>query len=467
MPKKRSGVRGEVQILPLDSVVPNTWNPNEMDPETRASLRAGLKSDGWIASQALLVWGVDAAGDTQNVIIDGEHRWLVARELKMKLGPMVRLDGLTQAEAKALTLKMQKRGRYNRDKVSELVRELAEGLEAKTVALDLGFKVDEVEAMLAAVEPVHVPDEDDTPTHSPDGTDEPAEAPTPKPTAIEALLSRHPVQASDEPTDDVAGVLAGTRRWAMVHGEALAFLQGLPDGCADAFITDPPYSSGGAFKGDRTQLTSAKYVQNGTQVKRPDFAGDTRDQRSFLKWATLWLEEGLRVVRPGSPIMLFTDWRQLPTMVDAMQSGGWVWRGIAPWNKTWGCRPTMGRFAAQCEYVVWGSAGPMPFDRDVPPLPGFYEAMVNPNAKFHQTGKPTKIMAEMSRIVRPDGVVLDIFAGSASTGLGCLAEGRRFIGVEKTADNFAIARARLLEGPDVAIADETPAAENDGAQAVA
>jgi len=56
-----------------------------------------------------------------------------------------------------------------------------------------------------------------------------------------------------------------------------------------ALITDPPYSSGGQFRGDRTRSTVEKYVQSGTMAYRPEFAGDNRDQRSFLIWAGLWM----------------------------------------------------------------------------------------------------------------------------------------------------------------------------------
>jgi hypothetical protein len=70
-------------------------------------------------------------------------------------------------------------------------------------------------------------------------------------------------------------------RWTLHHGEALAILKSMPDASVDAVITDPPYSSGGFTRGDRTASTTAKYTLTGTQIERPAFAGDNRDQRSF------------------------------------------------------------------------------------------------------------------------------------------------------------------------------------------
>jgi DNA modification methylase len=125
-------------------------------------------------------------------------------------------------------------------------------------------------------------------------------------------------------------VIEGRARWCVVEGEALELLASLPGGCADAIVTDPPYSSGGAFRGDRTKSTDAKYTQTEQQGRRPDFAGDTRDQRSWAYWCALWLSECLRLAKPDARLVAFSDWRQLPTLTDAVQAGGWVWRGIVP-----------------------------------------------------------------------------------------------------------------------------------------
>lgn len=125
----------------------------------------------------------------------------------------------------------------------------------------------------------------------------------------------------------------------LYRGDSLALLRELPDESVDAVITDPPYSSGGLHRSDRNKSTGDKYVQSGTQVQRPDFQGDHRDQRSYLAWCSLWLAECLRIVKPGRPALVFTDWRQLPTTCDALQAGGFVWRGVVAWDKGGGRAP--------------------------------------------------------------------------------------------------------------------------------
>lgn len=232
-------------------------------------------------------------------------------------------------------------------------------------------------------------------------------------------------------------------RWRLEQGEALRLLRDMPDASVDAVITDPPYSSGGAFRGDRTGSTTTKYVNSDVKLERPDFSGDTRDQRSFGYWSALWLSECLRVAKPGAPICVFTDWRQLPTTTDAVQAGGWIWRGLVAWDKTEGARPSMGRFSSQCEYVVWGSNGPMPNDRGVGCLPGFVRAYPNPSEEHHIAGKPLEVMMALVRVCEPGGLILDPFAGSASTGVAAMRLGYRFVGFELTDAYTAIARERL------------------------
>ncbi len=237
----------------------------------------------------------------------------------------------------------------------------------------------------------------------------------------------------------------GSERWVLHHGEALAVLRSLPDACIDAVVTDPPYSSGGFTRGDRAGTTTAKYTLNATQVERPEFAGDNRDQRSFGYWCALWLSECLRVAKPGAPICVFSDWRQLPTTTDVLQAGGFVWRGLVVWDKTEACRPAMGRFAAQCEYIVWGTAGPSQDREDVGCLSGLIHEPVRVADKHHITGKPTAVMQQLVRVCPPDGIVLDPFAGSGTTGVAALLEGRRFVGIEIAGEYATIARERLQE----------------------
>jgi hypothetical protein len=62
----------------------------------------------------------------------------------------------------------------------------------------------------------------------------------------------------------------------------------------------------------------------------------------------------------------------------------------------------------------------------------------------HPTVKPTDLMRYLCRLVTPlNGVVLDPFMGSGSTGKAAALEGFSFIGIEREAEYVAIAQARI------------------------
>lgn len=235
-------------------------------------------------------------------------------------------------------------------------------------------------------------------------------------------------------------------RWKIFHGDTLLLLPELEADTFDAVITDPPYSSGGQFRGDRTALTKTKYT---TEIDYGDFYGDTRDSRGFLAWASLWLAECWRVTRAGGVIATFIDWRMLPTMTDAVQAGGWTWRGVVPWRKM-SCRRMTGRFPHECEYVVWGSKGGLDEDRGVDAnLPGFVQHLpVHHLSRTHLTEKPVEVMQQINRITIPGAHILDPFAGAGSTGVAAILDGRSFTGIELSAEYARMAGERIRAEED-------------------
>jgi site-specific DNA-methyltransferase (adenine-specific) len=71
-------------------------------------------------------------------------------------------------------------------------------------------------------------------------------------------------------------------------------------------------------------------------------------------------------------------------------------------------------------------------------------AKANPVANVHPTVKPIELMRWIVRLITPcDGLVLDPFAGSATTGAAAVLEGARFLGIEREAEYIPIARARV------------------------
>jgi len=231
----------------------------------------------------------------------------------------------------------------------------------------------------------------------------------------------------------------------VIEGDCLDVLRHLPAGCVDAVITDPPYSSGGMFRGDRTASTITKYVQTSAQVVRTDFGGDSRDQRSFLAWSSLWLSACLEATKPGGVICCFIDWRQLPVMTDSVQAGGWTWRNLATWWKP-GVRMQRGRFSGSAEYIVYGTNGANDSDGECSPQNVFSCQPVTGDDKEHIAEKPVPVVKWAMSVAAPEGLILDPFGGSGTTALAAIDTGRRAILIERDPFYADLCRRRVAEG---------------------
>jgi site-specific DNA-methyltransferase (adenine-specific) len=86
-----------------------------------------------------------------------------------------------------------------------------------------------------------------------------------------------------------------------------------------------------------------------------------------------------------------------------------------------------------------------PFERDSPSdnferMGSLSQARTN----YHPTVKPIALMRWLCRLITPpNGIVLDPFTGSGSTGAAAMLEGFNFVGIEQDAEYLEIARRRI------------------------
>ncbi|MEO1715771.1 MAG: site-specific DNA-methyltransferase [Planctomycetota bacterium] len=220
--------------------------------------------------------------------------------------------------------------------------------------------------------------------------------------------------------------------WQVYQGDALVVLPQLVAAGlqVDLVLTDPPYSSGGAFRADRSVDPRKKYLQTGSSNRYlPTFGGDNRDQRSQERWLSWVLARCLELAAPGCAVAVFSDWRQVAVTLDSLQIGGWVYRGLLPWIKR-NARPQPGRPRQSAEFVAWGSAGPFRYAGD--PLAGYtIEQPPSSQRRDHVTEKPARVLEWLVGLASPGGVVLDPFAGSGSTGEAAIRSGRNAVLIER------------------------------------
>ena len=69
---------------------------------------------------------------------------------------------------------------------------------------------------------------------------------------------------------------------------------------------------------------------------------------------------------------------------------------------------------------------------------------IGSNKNFHPTVKPVALMEYLIKMVTPtNGIVLDPFMGSGSTGVACVLNDFEFVGIDLEKDYCEIARARI------------------------
>lgn len=228
-------------------------------------------------------------------------------------------------------------------------------------------------------------------------------------------------------------------------GDVLEVLPLVERQSIDLVLTDPPYCSGGPTLEARQTDPSVKYQNTGTQKAYPPFIGDHLDQRAYVNWCAEWGRWSKQLMKPGALHVQFTDWRQLPATVDAVQRAGFLWRGIATWDKTEQARPVVGGFRSQGEFLVWASNGPTKRSRGVGCLPGVFREPINRREKCHVTGKPTALMLQLVEACPREGLVADWFAGSGTTAVAAVLTNRHFVGCEASPEYFDIACRRISE----------------------
>ena len=173
-------------------------------------------------------------------------------------------------------------------------------------------------------------------------------------------------------------------------------------------ITDPPYASGGTKQNERNRTTNQKYSSMKAENALPDFDGDNKDQRSWTHWMAEWLYDARKACKVGAPICLFIDWRQYPSITDALL----------------------------------GSNGPMPINRPGSCLPGVFR-YGNPQNRIHVTEKPLQLMKDVIQICEPGGRILDPFAGAGTTILAAVEEGYETVGIEVTDAYYKLGSDRV------------------------
>ena len=109
-----------VKKVSIDKITPNTWNPKPVDPPEMEYIKKSLQQNGYATPILVRKKGKDYE------IIDGQHRFLAAKELGYKELYIYDAGEVSDEEAKAMTIWMQTQVAFSEEELAPLVMELSD-----------------------------------------------------------------------------------------------------------------------------------------------------------------------------------------------------------------------------------------------------------------------------------------------------------------------------------------------------
>jgi len=120
-------IAGDIEVVKTSKVEPNDWNFNQVSTLVYKKLKKAIQRYGFL--NPVVVYR--PPGAKKLVIVDGEHRWLAAKELGLKEIRVLRLHELPDNDAKVLSVALNEiKGKANNDQLFTLLGEMrADGVD--------------------------------------------------------------------------------------------------------------------------------------------------------------------------------------------------------------------------------------------------------------------------------------------------------------------------------------------------
>ena len=213
-------------------------------------------------------------------------------------------------------------------------------------------------------------------------------------------------------------------------------LEILPTLAVDHVIGDPPYED---------ELHAGAKEQRIIRADGRKMHGDlgfsgVNASRSHIAVAAVAASSGW--------VILFTLAEGVRAWRDELQAAGAKWDTTCFWIKPDasprfnGQGPARG---AECFVTCWAGTGYRKWNGGG--KRGVYTHCVNTGRQGeHPTEKPVPLMMEIVQdFTQPGQLICDPFMGSGTTGVACVALGRRFVGIEQNERWFDLSRRRIEE----------------------
>ena len=284
----------------------------------------------------------------------------------------------------------------------------------------------------------------------------------------------------------------------IVNADCIEHLKTIEDNHFDSVVTDPPYHLTSIAK-RFTNSTEAKYGKDGSfQRLSKGFHGHEWDGGDIAFTTDLW-KEVYRTIKPGAVLLAFAATRNYHRMATAIEDSGFEIFDMINWIYGSGFPKRKNLLKPAHEPIVMARKGvnkPLnldecrvgDFEQDTSknrrntqeeqifkggwkgdkggelvkgrwPANVIHDGLEEDWSKYfycskaskkekddtnHPTVKPIDLMRYLVKLVTPkDGLVLDPFAGTGTTGEACILEGRNYYLIEKTKEYISDIEKRI------------------------
>jgi site-specific DNA-methyltransferase (adenine-specific) len=284
----------------------------------------------------------------------------------------------------------------------------------------------------------------------------------------------------------------------IVNADCIEHLKTIEDNHFDSVVTDPPYHLTSIAK-RFTNSTEAKYGKDGSfQRLSKGFVGHAWDGGDIAFTTDLW-KEVYRTIKPGAVLLAFAATRNYHRMATAIEDSGFEIFDMINWIYGSGFPKRKNLLKPAHEPIVMARKGvnkPLnldecrvgDFEQDTSknrrntqeeqifkggwkgdkggevvkgrwPANVIHDGLEEDWSKYfycskaskkekddtnHPTVKPIDLMRYLVKLVTPkDGLVLDPFAGTGTTGEACILEGRNYYLIEKTKEYISDIEKRI------------------------
>lgn len=226
-------------------------------------------------------------------------------------------------------------------------------------------------------------------------------------------------------------------------GDCLELLKNIPNGCIDLIVTDPPYEivtiGGGGTVNDVKKLNkSLKDLETADIIKGYDIEAYNKEFCRVMKEINIYL---------------WCNKKQIPSYFDFYVNRLKCKFDIICWHKTNALPTYSNKYLSDTEYCLYfrkgkGKCFPVSYES----AKTYYVEPMNVQDKKkwgHPTIKPLHMIENfVLNSSREGDYVLDPFMGSGTTGVACVLNNRKFIGVELNEEYYNVARKRIQEAEE-------------------